>query len=590
MEISDTSGRRSRLARATRFNRVARFASITTCALLAATAMAQAQDTEGPASADADQNQDVTDAEATRAAAAETAALEAQLELAGATIREVNVTVDNVFNPDNPKENKPLYRWANKVHVPTHDSVIESALLFKVGDRYDSRVLAESARALRGRGYLADVKIGPESYDAAANTVAVDVHVRDSWTLAPELKFSHRGGESEWALGLDDRNLFGTGKQVQIIEKHLIDRDETLLSYGDPNLLGSRVRLNGVFADASDGYRHLIAVERPFYALDTRWMLGGNLADEQRVDPIYDRGEQVDEFGHDVKAFSLQGGWSRGFVDGRVARWLVGFTSSEDVFYPTIDTPDPLLLPENRKLVYPWVGWQLLADDYREVSELNDIGRTEDVSLGTNLFVSVGFADKSFGSDRNATLFRTTFNKGWEPGGPGHMLTLSASASTRDEDTGLQNTIVETAAHYYLRNAENRVFAATAAFTATNNLDPENQVLLGGDNGLRGYPLRYQAGESRSFLSIEERFFTDFYPWRLFRVGYAAFLDVGRVSGTDPRASQPLGTLYDVGMGLRLSSPRASGKSVVHIDLAFPLNGDPTIDKTQLIIETKGSF
>ena len=72
--------------------------------------------------------------------------------------------------------------------------------------------------------------------------------------------------------------------------------------------------------------------------------------------------------------------------------------------------------------------------------------------------------------------------------------------------------------------------------------------------------------------------------------GYAAFLDVGRVSGTDPRATPSLGTLYDVGMGLRLSSPRASGKSVVHIDLAFPLNGDPTIDKTQLIIETKGSF
>ena len=65
---------------------------------------------------------------------------------------------------------------------------------------------------------------------------------------------------------------------------------------------------------------------------------------------------------------------------------------------------------------------------------------------------------------------------------------------------------------------------------------------------------------------------------------------MGRVSGTDPRASPSLGTLYDVGLGLRLSSSRASGKSVVHIDLAFPLNGDPTIDTMQLIVETKGSF
>ncbi len=582
MKISVTSSRLRRCAHAARQCRAGRWASAVAWTLLAATA--QGQGAEESAVPEATQGQDVTGPTTPDAAA-----LDAQLEQAGATIREINVTVDNVFDPSNPKEDKALYRWANKVHVRTHDSVIESALLFQVGDRYEARVLDESARALRGRGYLADVKIGPESYDPVANTVAVDVRVRDSWTLAPEIKFSHRGGQSEWALGLDDKNLFGTGKQVQIIEKSLIDREETLLSYGDPNLLGSRVRLNAGFTDASDGYRHSLAVERPFYSLDTRWMLGGNLLNEQRVDPMYDLGEEIDEFGHDLDGFTMQGGWSRGFADGRVTRWLVGLTSTEDVFYPTIDTPQPLLLPENRKLVYPWLGWQLLADDYREMSELNDIGRTEDVALGTSLFVSVGLADTSYGSDRDATLLRATFQEGWEPG-PGRLLTLSAGASTRDEDEGLQNTIVDAAAHYYARNSETRLFAATLAFTATNNLDGDSQVLLGGDNGLRGYPLRYQAGETRSLLSLEERFFTDFYPWRLFRVGYAAFLDVGRVSGTDPRASPSLGTLYDVGLGLRLSSSRASGKSVVHIDLAFPLNGDPTLDTMQLIVETKGSF
>ena len=565
-----------------RLSLAVRCAAVTAWALLAA--MAEGQGADESAVRDT-----VEDRQVTQPTTAD-AELEAKLEQAGAAIRAINVTVDNVFDPSNPKEDKPVYRWANKAHFPTHDSVIESALLFRVGDRYERRVLDESARTLRGRGYLADVKIGPEGYDPVGNTVAVDVRVRDSWTLAPELKYSHKGGASEWAIGLDDRNLFGTGKQVRIIEKSLLDRDETLLAYGDANLLGSRVRLNAEFTDASDGYRHALAAERPFYSLDARWMLGGNLLDEQRVDPVYDLGAQIDEFGHDVKGFSLQGGWSRGFVDGRVRRWLVGATSSEDVFYPTIDKPDPLLLPENRKLVYPWVGWELLVDDHREMSELNDIGRTEDVSFGTSLFVSLGVADTRYGSDRDATLLRATFQKGWDLGGSGRMLTMNAGGSTRDEDDGLHNSIVEAAAHYYVRNGESRLFAATAAFMATSNLDSEWQVLLGGDNGLRGYPLRYQAGESRSLLSVEERFFTDFYPWRLFRVGYAAFLDVGRVSGTDPRASPSLGTLYDVGLGLRLSSPRASGKSVVHIDLAFPLNGDPTIDTMQLIVETKGSF
>jgi hypothetical protein len=107
---------------------------------------------------------------------------------------------------------------------------------------------------------------------------------------------------------------------------------------------------------------------------------------------------------------------------------------------------------------------------------------------------------------------------------------------------------------------------------------------------LRGYPLRYQAGERRAILNVEQRFFTDWYPWRLFRVGYAVFADVGRVGGRDPRATPSLGTLYDVGMGLRLSSPRSSGRNVVHIDLAFPLNRTPAIDGSQLVVETRASF
>jgi len=110
------------------------------------------------------------------------------------------------------------------------------------------------------------------------------------------------------------------------------------------------------------------------------------------------------------------------------------------------------------------------------------------------------------------------------------------------------------------------------------------------DNGLRGYPIRYQAGESLTMLNVEQRFFTDFYPWRLFRVGWAVFADAGRVGGRDPRAQPPLGTLYDVGAGLRLASPRASGRNVVHIDLAFPLNRDSSIDSVQFVVETKGSF
>ena len=167
---------------------------------------------------------------------------------------------------------------------------------------------------------------------------------------------------------------------------------------------------------------------------------------------------------------------------------------------------------------------------------------------------------------------------------------FSTGTSGRLEDGTFTNTVLNGAVRYYLQQSDRRLFFITAEGMKGYRLDRDNQILLGGDNGLRGYPLRYQAGEGRAVVNVEQRFYTDLYPWRLFRVGYAAFFDAGRAWGKDPRAADPLGMLYDVGIGLRLSSPRASGRSIVHIDLAFPLNGDSSIDNVQLVIETKGSF
>jgi outer membrane protein assembly factor BamA len=514
----------------------------------------------------------------------------AQLEQAGATIRAIHVTVDNVFDPSNPAEDKALYRWANRVHVLTRETVVEDILLFAEGERFVARLLDESARSLRGRGFISEATVEPGSYDAATNSVDVNVHIRDSWSLALDLSLSRSGGQTEWGIGLSDSNLFGTGKTFEIGYESEIDRDQALLGYSDGNVFGSRVQLTAQFANASDGHRRELRVDRPFFSLDTRWSLGGSIHDEERVDTMYDLGEEIDEFGHDLEAFGVQGGWSRGLTDGHAQRWLAGFASEVHTFRTTPELPQPLLLPPDRKLVYPWLGWQWIEDDFREMSELNDMGRTEDVSLGTQVFVSLGFARERFDSDRDATLFELTAEKGWEPGGPGRLLLLRTGASTRHEDSGHRNSQVYLTGDYYRRNLGKHLFSVSLEGLATDDLDPETQVLLGGDNGLRGYPIRYQAGESRVVLNVEQRFFTELYPWRLFRVGWAIFGDVGKVGGRDPRATEPLGTLYDVGAGLRLSSPRASGRNVVHIDLAFPLNGPQDIDNVQFVIETKGSF
>jgi hemolysin activation/secretion protein len=134
------------------------------------------------------------------------------------------------------------------------------------------------------------------------------------------------------------------------------------------------------------------------------------------------------------------------------------------------------------------------------------------------------------------------------------------------------------------------LFYADARAAVAQALDLDHQLLLGGDNGLRGYPLRYQSGTASALLTVEERYFTNWQPFHLFHVGAAVFADAGRTWGRDVAGETPLGWLSDVGVGLRIGNTRTGLGNVLHIDIAVPLVTQPGIDSVQLLVETRRSF
>ena len=48
--------------------------------------------------------------------------------------------------------------------------------------------------------------------------------------------------------------------------------------------------------------------------------------------------------------------------------------------------------------------------------------------------------------------------------------------------------------------------------------------------------------------------------------------------------------IYTFGFGLRILSARSSFGNVLHVDLAFPLNRDPSIKSFQFLVQTKVSL
>ena len=208
--------------------------------------------------------------------------------------------------------------------------------------------------------------------------------------------------------------------------------------------------------------------------------------------------------------------------------------------------------------------------------------------MGLQVRASLGWADESFGADRDAGVFAASASRGFGSLEKTALL-LSAGSNGRLESGDLTDAKVSIDARYYRRQSEKRTFFIQVSGTRGTRLDVDNSVVLGGKTGMRGYPLRYQVGESKALATIEQRYYTDWYPFRFARVGGAIFADLGQVWGPNPLGEDNRGWISDVGFGLRLALTRVSDR-VVHIDVAFPLNGDPAIDDVQFLIESRKSF
>lgn len=513
-------------------------------------------------------------------------ARDADLEQRGARIGSIEIEVDDVF--EHTTRLAAPYRIANNLHISTHDSTVEQQLLFHTGDVYNRRVLDETARMLRAQRYLNEASVEPVRYNEADNTVDVLVRVHDVWTLSPGLSFGRKGGENSTRLKFEDTNFLGLGKQLSLERSSNVDRTAWELGYVDPNLLGSWWRLEAGYSTLSDGSEKRLSVDRPFYALDTRWSAGVSAADGISDVSRYSLGHVVERLQMQRRQFEIGGGISEGLHDGWTTRYLGGFRYDAREFQARADEP-LAAIPADRVVAYPWIGLEVMEDQYVSTRNLDQIGRTEDIYLGLSARLEAGFAAAALGSTRNGAILNGKLQAGADLGNEQYLI-HTLGFETRVEGDRLANAELTWGSRYYLRQSEHRVFFASVNGTVTSHRDPEVQLLLGGDNGLRGYPLRYQAGDENALVTLEQRFYTDWQPLKLFNVGAAVFFDAGRAWGRDEFAAAPAGWLKDVGLGLRLGSARSGLGNVLHIDLAFPLDRSSDIDSMQLLVETRRSF
>ncbi|HKW83047.1 MAG TPA: BamA/TamA family outer membrane protein, partial [Burkholderiaceae bacterium] len=388
---------------------------------------------------------------------------------------------------------------------------------------------------------------------------------------------------------LNEYNLLGTGTAISIGRSTSVDRSSNEFKFANDRAFGTWMALSYAHASNSDGRTDAFSVARPFYALDERWAAGVKASMDDRIDSLYIAGNVVSQYRHRQNQAEVFGGWSQGLVDGWVQRYSLGVSLQDDAFAPEPGLAAPAQLPLDEKLVAPFVRVELIEDRFEKLLNRNLIGRPEFFALGFASTVQLGWAGTGLGSSHDALLYSAAVSRGFEPA-PDGILTVAAMVSGQYANGQVRRQRLGAQARYYLPQGKRWLFYAAASGDMATRPNPDEVLLLGGDNGLRGYPLRYQSGDRRALVTLEERFYTDLYVLRLFRVGGAAFFDAGRAWGGDTAVSADPRWLANAGFGLRIVSVRAAFGNVLHVDVAMPLDPPAGVKKVQFLVKSKVSF
>lgn len=509
----------------------------------------------------------------------------------GATIGDVRIHNRPIFDTDKPGQDNALYRLLNWLNVPTWDSALASQLVFSEGDYFRPGDLDESERILRSRQYLTAAWISPVR--VCGDEVDVSVLARDTWTLFPSLGVSRSGGENTATVGVSDPNFLGSGKSVSISRTRDADRSTTSFSAYDPNLLGSRWEADLGYENRSDGRGRNLSIERPFYSERALWSFGIQGADDRREEALFFGGDKVSRFERDSSSASIS--YGAGLSPGGMAqpRLLAGYRYEEQRFGAIEGRVAPDPFPADRILSYPWVGFQWRENRFHEMVNLTQLQRVEDVRDGIDFRTEVGYSSEDLGATEDRLVLHHQFSDSIVATRR-HFADyqVSQSGQYRFDEERVENLTVSLKGRYFYGGVERwSGWYGMLEFTAARNLTADRQLTLGGDNGLRGYPRHYQRGNRRFLGTLERRYFPDWHPFSLFRLGGLAFVDVGRAWFDDGGRNGPdEGTLTDLGVGLRLSSSRIEVDRMLHLDFAVPMDGDDRIDGFQVLLRGRTRF
>ncbi len=442
--------------------------------------------------------------------------------------------------------------------VRTRAETLLREVLVAVGQPCDSALVAESERNLRQLPFLGLVRMLTRP---SAGGVELVVEVEELYARALSPLLAGELDELSFGLVALDYNLGGRGQLAQIRLQHrAIEGNQAALYFESPRLSGSARNLSTQVIWAAEGHDLGATFSQPFLSLGQAWSYGATIYDTEQAHRFYEAGGTSARYRERASGGNV---WLTRSA-GRATKVRPGFrlSYSDRRYAPS---PGFTYAPADRRRLLPSLSLTIWQPRYRQEKFVHQLGRTEDLQVGSWLALRAGLSLRALGNDLNYYSLGLQLSPRLLLGGRAYVYT-SLLASTQMHPSGYQelNLLAEVLAYRRLHTSHSLALRLRAEAVARP--ESRSQYLLGADSGLRGVLPRQYGGQRRLLGNLEFR--PTFWGRSWWVLAGALFADAGMAwNGALPRPAMAAGA------GVRLGLPRLYNSPVLRADLARGLPG-----------------
>ncbi len=521
-------------------------------------------------------------------------------------------------------------------NTKTKDSIILRDLLFEEGDVFIEADRKESERIISQKNYIGAAKV-ESKWNEETRKVDVHVSVTEFFSITGALDPGINNQTGYFLAQVRESNLFGSGQRGEISYERIREIQEKTrglitLRYRIPRLINTHWNFDGEYIQKREGDSWGVVIERPQYTLKSKWSTRFGISEQINLVRWYEQGVKTDTFEQTLHKTS-----------GNILRYQgdrhhqnhfgLWFDSYNTTFFPIEKSLESEAAPLDRNTKRVGIIFGRKNVGFYQTRFLRRMGRDEYFITGSIYNASLGYSSPIFGSDRAESYGILSFDSGWVSGnkffGTAYIAYIASFTNRIDR------SILESRWSLFFRDIFNAgdVYRIDTGFRQKGFFDfqqtfvaqfktqmqfgwrGQSQVILGSDNGLRGYGLRQFSGEKMMILSLESRTLCGGDIFKKVNDGLTKFatfvskpflknrtVDLGLVLSlttfvdfgyiwNDFNAFDYKDVKRSIGFGFRGSFSRVSDAGIFRFELAYPLDHPTTTSlQPQLFIGIEQEF